>query len=268
MTEKRFPNEHLLVDSEWLQSHLDDPDVRVVEVTPPGGGYVLSHIRGAVFLNLADLFNSGDIGLSHLAGPPAQLAPKLGALGLSPDKHVVLYDELGGARAAQAFWLLEYLGFPRVGVLEGGIERWMAEGRRQTRVMPTLTPAHFTPAVRVELGATADWIAARLDDGGVRLVDCRTSEEYQEGHIPGAENRNWEETLALGAFRGFRPAGELRAEFDALGAGAGKEIVTYCGSGQRSAHTYLALRLLGYERVRNYNGSWTEWSARPDLPRA
>ena len=268
MTDKRFPNEQLLAGSEWLQAHLDDPAVRVVEVTPPGAGYVLGHIRGAVFLNLADVFNGGENGLTHLVGPLAAVAEKLGALGLSPDKHVIVYDEIGGARAAQAFWLLEYLGFPNVSILEGGIERWMAERRPQTRLKPAITPSAFTPITRSEHAAGADWIAARLANGSVRLLDCRTADEYAEGHIPGAMNRNWEETLALGAYRGFRPAAELRAEFDALGASADKEIVTYCGSGQRSAHTYLALRLLGYERVRNYNGSWLEWSARADMPKA
>jgi thiosulfate/3-mercaptopyruvate sulfurtransferase len=268
MTDKRFANDQLLVGSEWLQAHLDDAGIRVVEVTPPGAGYVLGHIRGAVFLNLNDVFNGGNNGLTHLVGPPAVVAEKLGGLGLSPAAHVIVYDEMGGARAAQALWLLEYLGFPKVSILEGGIERWMAEGRPQTRLKPTITPAAFTPALRDEHAATAEWIAQRLDDAGVRLLDCRTPDEYKEGHIPGAQNRNWEHTLALGAYRGFRPAAELRAEFDALGASADKEIVTYCGSGQRSAHTYLALRLLGYERVRNYNGSWTEWSARPDLPKA
>ena len=222
MSEKRFPHEHLLAGSEWLQAHLDDPSVRVVEVTPPGAGYVLGHIRGAVFLNLNDVFNAGENGLTHLVGPLDAVAEKLGGLGLSPAKHVIVYDEMGGARAAQAFWLLEYLGFPNVSILEGGVERWMAEGRRQTRLKPAITPAAFSPEARGEHAASADWIAARLGKGGVRLLDCRTSDEYREGHIPGAQNRNWEDTLVLGAYRGFRPAAELRAEFDALGVSAGQ----------------------------------------------
>ncbi len=268
MAESRFPNQHLLVSTDWLAAHVDDANVRVVEVTPPGAGYVLGHIRGAVFLNLSEVFNGGGNGMTHIVGPIAEVAATLGQLGLSPDKHVVLYDEMGGARAAQAFWLLEYLGFPHVSVLEGGIERWMAEGRPQTRLKPTITPTTFTPTLHNERFATAEWVAARLQDDGVRLLDCRTPDEYHEGHIPGAQNRDWEKTLTLSAYRGFRAADELRAEFNALGASADKEIVTYCGTGQRSSHTYLTLRLLGYARVRNYNGSWTEWSARADLPKA
>jgi thiosulfate/3-mercaptopyruvate sulfurtransferase len=266
-TESTFQNQQLLVSTDWLLAHLDDPAVRVVEVTPPGSGYLLGHIRGSVFLNLADMFYAGGPAFTHIAGPAAALAAKLGALGLSPDKHVILVDELGGARAAQAFWLLEYLGFPRVSVLEGGVERWMAEGRPQTRLRPAVTAVTFEPVVHAERAASREWLAERLNDAGVTLLDCRTADEYKEGHIPGAQNRDWEKTLALKAYRGFRPPAELRAEFDVLGASAAKEIVTYCASGQRSSHTYLVLRLLGYERIRNYNGSWTEWSAYPELPR-
>ncbi len=261
MREKRFSNEQLLVSTEWLVEHLDDPEVRIVEVTPPGAGYTLSHIRGAVFLNL-------DAALPGLDVPVDQAAAQLGQLGLAPDKMIVIYDEIGGQRAAQAFWLMEYLGFARVSIVEGGCERWIAEGRPETRVVPKVTPTTFIPNLRAERLATADWIAAHLSDEGVLLADCRTSEEYAEGHIPGARNRNWERTLVLRAHQQFRDAVELEREFAELGASDGRELVTYCGSGTRSAHTYFTLRLLGYASVRNYKGSWDEWQTRADLPKA
>ncbi|MGH2522380.1 MAG: sulfurtransferase, partial [Anaerolineales bacterium] len=192
----------------------------------------------------------------------------LGQLGLAPGKHVIVYDEIGGPRAAQTFWLLEHLGFDRVSVLEGGMERWMAEGRPTTRLKPVVEPQTFTLVSRDDRLATAEWIAARLHSNGVRLLDCRTAEEYNEGHIPGAQNHSWEKSLTLHAYQAFRDVDELKSDFAGLGATEDQEIVTYCGTGQRSAHTYLALRLLGYPRVRNYNGSWQEWSAREDLPKA
>ncbi len=268
MSEKRFPNDQLLVSTDWLTAHLNDADVRLVEVTPPGSGYVLAHLPGAVHLNLDEVFTGRDDGPTHMVGPLEHVAGVLGQLGLAPDQHVVVYDEIGAQRAAHFFWLLEYLGFERVSVLEGGVERWMAEGRKMTRLRPTPEPRTFTPAPQADRLATADWIASRLESGGVCLLDCRTPEEYAEGHIPSAGNRSWEMTLTRRAYQAFRETDELRAEFAGLSATEDREIVTYCNTGQRSAHTYLALRLLGYPRVRNYNGSWAEWSARPDWPKA
>lgn len=268
MSERRFPNDQLLVSTGWLADHLEDPNVRVVEVTPPGTGYIFGHLPHAVYLDLGDVFTGAATGVLRSLGPVEAVVGALGRLGVAPDKKIVFYDEIGGQWAAQALWLLEYLGFDDVSLLEGGIERWMAEGRPQTVSGPTAESAWFVPAVRPERLATADWMVARLGADDMCLVDCRTPAEYAEGHIPGARNRSWDRTLALGAYQAFREADELKAELVGLGATEGKEIVTYCNTGLRSSHTYLAFRLLGYPRVRNYDASWTEWGSRPDLPKA
>ncbi len=264
---QRFPNEQLLVSTDWLAEHLADPDARLVEVSTPGAGYTLGHIRNAAYFNLAEVFKGGTNGLTHMLAPTREVADTLGRKGIAPDKHIVICDENGGARAAQMLWLLEYLGFPRVSVLEGGVERWLVEGRPQTRKLPDVQPVHFTPQPREELYADMNWMQSHLNSDTVAMIDCRTEDEYQERHIPGAHNRNWEQTLQLKAYQTFRPAAELQAELASLGAANNKEVVTYCGTGQRSSHTYLTLRLLGYPRVRNYIGSWSEWSSRADLPR-
>ena len=120
MSEKRFPNDHLLVSTQWLVDHLNDPEVRLVEVSAPGGGYMFGHPPGAVYLNLDQVLTGDDNSAPHMVGPLAEVAATLGRLGLTPDKQIVIYDEIGGTRAAKAFWLLEYLGFPQVHVLEGG----------------------------------------------------------------------------------------------------------------------------------------------------
>jgi len=267
LAEPRFPNDDLLVSTSWVLEHLSDPRVRLVEVTPPGSGYVLSHLPGAVFLDLDEVFSGHGRPFAHGTGPAAEVAAVLGRLGLAPDQHVVVYDEIGGQRAAKALWLLEVLGFGQVSVLEGGLERWLAEGQRVTRLAPKVNPKEFEPVLQTARAATADWIAAHLDSPELVLLDCRSEDEFAEGHIPGAKLRPWDTTLTRRAYQAFREPAELQSELAALGITPDKEVVTYCGTGLRAAHSYLLLRLLGYSRARNYEGSWTEWSARADLPK-
>jgi thiosulfate/3-mercaptopyruvate sulfurtransferase len=255
------------VSTEWLAEHLEDGELRLLEVTAPGAGYAFGHIAGAVYLRLEEVLTGRASGVPDTVGPLDEVSSVLGGLGLERERPIVVYDEFGGMRSAQAFWLLEYLGCERVHLLEGGMERWLAEGRPTSSAAPEISAAKFTPRVRDDRLATAGWIAERLEDGGACLLDVRTPEEYTESHIPGALNRPWERTLTRRAYQAFRPAEELLSELGQLGATEGKEIVTYCLTGARSAHTYLTLRVLGYEKVRNYDGSWAEWGSGPDRPR-
>lgn len=267
MSERRFANESLLVDTDWLAEHLEDADLRVVDVTPHWAGYVLRHIPGAVYLGLDKVLTGRATGVPLSVGPIDEVTSVLGDLGLTTDPRVVVYDDDGGVRAAQVFWLLEYLGCGRVQFLEGGKERWLSEGRDTSRDRPDVEPSSFVATLHEERLATAEWILAHLEEDDVCLLDTRSPREYRSSRIPGAHHRPWDESRVRHGYQAYRPAEELRADFAAVGATQDKEIVTYCGSGARSAHTYLALRLLGYSRVRNYDGSWNEWGARDDLPK-
>lgn len=268
MSVQGFPNDRLLVGTAWLADQLNDADLRLVEVTAPGAGYKFGHVAGAVYLNVDDLLTGKATGVERTVGPIEEVAVVLGGLGLSRDKKIVVYDEFGGTRASQLFWLLEYLGCEQVHLLEGGIERWLAENRPTTGETPDVQKATFTPAIREERLATADWIVEHLENSDVSVIDARAPEEYEDGHIPGAANRSWDKTLTRKAYQAFRSAEELRGEFAELGATEDKEVVAYCMTGARSSHIYLTLRLLGYTRVRNYDASWTEWGSRRDLPKA
>ncbi len=192
--------------------------------------------------------------------------------GVTPDRPVVVYEEDSGMRAARAFWFLEYLGHPNVRVLDGGLRAWRAAGLPVTTdaVSPTASTWHGTPDAS-KLG-TWQQVNARLGQAGTAIIDTRSDQEYfgetvrakRGGAIPGAIHLEWKQNLTPDGR--FKPVEELRKLYADLGVTPDREVVTYCQGGYRAAHTYLAMRLLGFPRVRNYTGSWKEWGDREDLP--
>jgi thiosulfate/3-mercaptopyruvate sulfurtransferase len=176
----------------------------------------------------------------------------------------VLYDDQGHRFAARVFYVLEFFGHPRVQVLDGGFRKWQSEGRATTTETPGVAPGDFTPNPNSALIATSQWVAAHLKE--VKLVDARSPAEYVGGHIPGAVNIDWSRTLEPGDSKILRPAEQLEALFAAAQVSREQEVVTYCQMGIRAAEVYFVLRLMGYPRVRMYDGSWADWSADPALP--
>ncbi len=250
----------LLVTTTWLAEHLHASDLRVVDVRP-ADAYAEGHIPGAVQIDLAALATTVDGVQGMLIGPEA-FATVMGQLGIDEDRAVVIYDSNWGMPAARVLWTLAYYGHGNAAVLNGGWDRWEEEGRPLSQAIQPPVPARFTPHPTPAYLAELSWLQAHLDDPNVVLIDTRTDNEYAAGHLPNAIAWDWMNGVPAEGWDAMRPAEELAAQLASLGITPDKEIVTYCRSGARAAHTHLLLRSLGYPRVRNYDGSWLEWSAR------
>jgi thiosulfate/3-mercaptopyruvate sulfurtransferase len=264
-------NPDLLTSPDALRAALEQPAKPLLIDLRPPEDFAAGHIPGAVHLDLW--------GVSLIDTDPAPLRAFMWMIdhlfqlrGVEPATPVVVYDEQSGMRAARAFWFLEYFGHPDVKVLDGGFGAWTRAGLPVTRdaVAPKQSTWTGTPQER----AIATWrdVEARLGQKDVVILDTRSDDEYtgtlvrakRGGRIPGAVHVEW--TRNLGPDGRFKPVDELRRMYESAGVTPDKEVVTYCQGGYRAAHGYLALRLLGYPRVRNYTGSWKEWGDREDLP--
>ena len=242
----------------------------VIDLRPPEI-FAAGHIPGAVHLDLW--------GVSLIDTDPAPLKAFMWMIdhlfnlrGVTAGTPVVVYDEQSGIRAARGFWFLEYFGHPRVQLLDGGFGAWVSAGLPVTRDAAAPSKSAWAGTPQAHTIATWRDVQARLGRPDVVLLDTRTDGEYdgstvrakRGGRIPGAVHVEW--TRNLDEDGAFKPARELRAMYEQAGVTPEKEVITYCQGGYRAAHGYLALRLLGYPRVRNYTGSWKEWGDREELP--
>ncbi|MBI2866613.1 MAG: sulfurtransferase [Chloroflexi bacterium] len=265
-----FANPQLLVETDWLAQHLNDTDLRIVDLRA-AAKYNEGHVPGAV--NLAITLVTSNQPVQGMAAPPDKFAEVMGSLGIGNDHRVVIYDDNNGLSAARLFWLLEYYGQGKASLLNGGYPKWAAENREVTRVSPRASAAAFAARPDPSKLATKQDILDRLNKPGVVLVDARTPKEYtgedvradRGGRIPGAVNVNWQDTVA-GQPAVFKSAAELRDMFTQAGVTPDKEAIAYCQTGVRAAVDYFVLRLLGYPKVRNYDGSWVEWGNDPTIP--
>jgi thiosulfate/3-mercaptopyruvate sulfurtransferase len=250
----------LVVAPAWLAGRLEAANLRLIDLRS-GEDYAEGHLPQAVQLDLGALAQE-ETGVPGMLIGPAPYAAVMQQLGVGADTTVVLYDANWGMPAARVLWTLHRYGHAKAAVLDGGWDRWREEGRpisTRPHVAPT---ASFTPRPDEARLATLAWVKDHLEDADVVLVDTRTPGEFAQGHLPGAINWDWMNGVPVGSWDTLRPSSELYAELTAHGITPDKEIVTYCRSGARASHTYLLLRHLGYPRVRNYDGSWLEWSAR------
>ncbi len=268
------PNSHLLVGGEWLARHLEDPTLRIVDVRARDE-YARGHLGGALSAPL-DLFRRPVNGVPGMVVAPETVEEILGGLGISNGSTVVVYDETGGLDAARVFWTLEYFGHPEVRFLEGGIALWRQEGRPLMEEIPEAKPARYRATVHPERVATLSEVRASVGRPDVVVVDTRTAKEYtgeeirpgtaRGGHVPGAIHVNWVIHRTDSQPPRFRPLAELRQIYRSARVTPDREVITYCRTAHRASHTYFVLRLLGYPRIRLYDGSWAEWSYDPEAP--
>lgn len=256
--------EPIIVTTEWLQEHLRDPNVRVIDarVADPRlpMGYRAGHIPHAVPFDLnLDMYELRMS--SHRLKAPEAIAETLGARGISNDATIVIYDEDLNPLAGTTYWLLKYLGHNDVRVLDGGWNAWRQAKGEITNETPTPEAVKYTPHVDESQHSTAEWIQENASRADVVLLDARMDSEYYMGHVPGAVNLSFDAAMDV-ATRKLKAPDVMRAQLEDVGATPDKEIVVYCGSGARSSHTFLVLKSLGYPRVRNYKGSMMDWSAR------
>jgi thiosulfate/3-mercaptopyruvate sulfurtransferase len=267
-----------LVETDWLEEHLADPGIRVIEVDEDTTAYEKGHIPGAVGWNWStDLHASVGRDFVDQQG----LSALLGEAGVGPDTAVILYGGNNNWFAAYAYWLLKYLGFDNVKLLNGGRKKWELESRATTQDAAEIQATQHTiqGAVRPELRAFRDEVLAKV--GQAAFVDVRSPEEYRgeklapdhlpqeqaqvPGHIPGAANVTWSKAAADDG--SFRSADELRELYGAAGITGDGETIAYCRIGERSSHTWFVLsELLGFDGVKNYDGSWTEYGSLVGAP--
>ena len=274
-----YANPDALVTTDWLEEHLDDPTVRVIEVDEDTNAYEKGHIRGAVGWNwTTDLHTEVGRDYKDQAG----FADLLSAAGVGAETTVVLYGGNNNWFAAYAYWLLKLRGFDAVQLLNGGRKKWELESRELIPEVPTYAASEhvFLGEERPEIRAFRDEVVGKLgSDTG--FVDVRSPEEYRgeklapdhlpqeqsqvPGHIAGAANIPW--VQAANDDGTFKSADELRALYEAQGITADREVIAYCRIGERSSHTWFALQeLLGFPTVKNYDGSWTEYGSLVGVP--
>ena len=269
----------VLVETEWLAQHAKDPNIRIFEVDVDTTAYDQGHIAGAVGLNwkvdlqqhpVRDLLDK------------KQLETLLSKNGVTPETTIVAYGDNNNWFAAWFFWLLKYYGHKDAKLVNGGRAKWVAEKRPLTTDTPSFAKTEYRAAgPDASVRALRDYVLDKVVSGAAKIIDVRSPKEYagellapenlpQEGaqrggHIPGAQNVPW--ATAVAEDGRFKSPDELRSIYGAKGIDGKGEVIAYCRIGERSAHTWFVLKyLLGHERVRNYDGSWTEWGSLIGVP--
>jgi thiosulfate/3-mercaptopyruvate sulfurtransferase len=273
-----YAHPEVLVDTDWVDQHKNDPKVRVAEVDyDPTANYTLGHVPGSVLIDWKADINDP---LTRNIVTKQACESLLQRVGVNDDTTLVLYGDFNNWFAAFAFWVFKYYGYKDVRLMNGGRKKWLEEDKPVTKDIPSHAKGNFNASepdssIRVFLKYDRDTLGSKI------LVDVRGPKEFtgeilappeyptehaqRGGHIPGAVNIPWGQ--AVNEDGTFKSADELQKLYQSKGVAADKEVISYCRIGERSSHTWFVLKyLLGYPNVKNYDGSWTEWGNMIDNP--
>jgi thiosulfate/3-mercaptopyruvate sulfurtransferase len=274
MTDDGYARPEVLVDTDWVAQHLNDPKVRIVEADEDVLLYEQGHIPGAVKLDwLVDVQDPVERDFVDKQG----FEQLMSRWGIANDTTVIFYGDKNNWYACYSFWLFKYYGHQDARVMNGGRQKWLDEGRELTREVPQIQPSRYTAKEPdASIRAFRQDVEALLGKPGAALVDVRSPQEYRgevihmmgypqegaqrAGHIPGAQSIPW--GTAVRENGTFKSPEELKEIYGGKGITGDKDVIAYCRIGERSSHTWFVLtQLLGYPDVRNYDGSWTEWGS-------
>ena len=274
-----YANPQVLVDTDWLEQHLEDKDLAIVEVDEDTTAYDKGHVPNAIAINWVTELHASP---RREFVSSEQLVELLGSRGISSDQTIVLYSGNNNWFAAYAYWLLKYRGVDNVKLLDGGRKKWELESKLLTQEAPQRSAATFQIGrEQPDIRAFRDEVLDLSTSGKGAWVDVRSPEEFRgellapphlpqeqaqvPGHIPGAANITWSKTVKEDGT--FKSRADLEALYGAEGITADKDVITYCRIGERSSHSWFVLKeLLGFQRVKNYDGSWTEYGSLVGVP--
>ncbi len=270
-----------LVSTAWLEAHLQDPDLRVIDASwympdsgrDPKGEYLAAHIPGARFFDIDEISDQRS-SLPHMAPPPEKFISRMRAMGVGDGHQVVIYDGAGLFSAPRVWWTFRLMGKTDVAVLDGGLPKWRAEGRPIEDMPPVLRDRHITVQRQASLVKDVTQVAHSSKLGDAEIVDARSAARFKgeapeprpglrSGHIPGSKNLPW--NGLLNADGTMKEPEALKAAFVAAGVDLAKPVITTCGSGVSAAILSLALERIGHRNHSLYDGSWAEWGMYDDL---
>ena len=272
-----------LVSTEWLAAHLTAPDVRIVDGSfflpaqkrDPKAEYATRHIPGAVYFDIDEIADTSS-SLPHMLPPPEKFSARVRKLGLGDGNRIVVYDTSPMTGACRVWWMFRAMGHKDVAVLDGGLPKWVAEGRPVTDDPTPTRDRHFTARLNNQLVRSLDDVRGLLDNKREQVVDARAANRFRaevpepraglrSGHMPGAFNLPYTELLDAKSGT-MLPAAALAARIKASGIDPNKKVTASCGSGVTACVVGLALYLTGAPEAAIYDGSWTEWGGRQDTP--